>query len=99
VKKIMVPCDCGGVKQTFAIYIGKPIPGHHPIGQQAAWIYQEKGCTVPQEVMDALRKLFDIAQENGVSFEELVMYAMPEEIENVETPEPPEIPETPEHAT
>jgi hypothetical protein len=90
VKKIMVPCDCGAVTQTFAIYLGKPIPGHHPIGQQAAWISREKGCTVPQKLMDELQKLFDIAQENGVSFEELVVYAMPDDIEDVETAETPE---------
>lgn len=78
----------------LTFYIGKPVPGRHPIGQQAAWFAHEKGCTVPQEVWDSLQKLWNIAQENGVSFEELVTYAMPDEVEDVETPKTTETTET-----
>lgn len=82
-KKLTIPCDCGGEKVSFTIYVGNPIPGRHPIGQQAAWLARERDCTVPKEVMDALQKLYDISQEEGnsMSFEELVDYALSDAVQ------------------
>lgn len=75
-KKFTVPCDFGGVKAPFNLYVGEVGPGVHPLQFQAAWLSRERGGTIPAEVMDSFQKLADIAKENGVSFEELCVYAL-----------------------
>ena len=75
-KKFTIPCDFGGVKAPFSIYNGEPARGSHPLQQQAHWLSVERGGTIPTEVMDSFQKLLDISYENGVSFEELCVYAL-----------------------
>jgi hypothetical protein len=75
-KKFTIPCDFGGMKAPFNIYIGEPRPGHHPLEHQLDWLSRERGGTIPAEVVDSFKKLHDIAQENNVSFEELAVYAL-----------------------
>jgi hypothetical protein len=75
-KRFTVPCDFGGKKSPFHIYIGDPNPKNHPLQNQAAWLSSERGGTIPAEVMESFEKLFKIAQENNVSFEELCVYAL-----------------------
>ncbi|SHN36194.1 DUF2610 domain-containing protein [Actinacidiphila paucisporea] len=75
-KKFTIPCDFGGVKAPFNIYIGEPSPDKHPIQYQAAWLSRERSGTIPAEVMDSFAKLHEISKENGVSFEELCVYAL-----------------------
>ena len=75
-KKFTVPCDFNGVKSPFTIYVGAPRDDHHPIQFQSDWLSKERGGTVPQEVMDSLSQLKDIANKNGVSFEDLCVYAL-----------------------
>jgi hypothetical protein len=75
-KKFTIPCDFGGVKSPFNIYVGEPRPGKHPLQHQSSWLSRERGGTIPQEVMDSFQKLLDISTENKVSFEELCVYAL-----------------------
>ena len=75
-KKFSVPCDFNGVKSPFTIYVGAPKEDHHPIHFQSDWLSKERGGTVPQEVMVSLAQLKDIATKNGVSFEDLCVYAL-----------------------
>lgn len=75
-KKFTVPCDFNGVKSPFTIYVGSPKDDHHPIHFQSDWLSKERGGNVPQEVMDSLSQLRDIATKNGVSFEDLCVYAL-----------------------
>ena len=75
-KKFTVPCDFNGAKSPFTIYVGSPKEDHHPIHFQSDWLSKERGGTVPQEVMDSLSQLRDIATKNGVSFEDLCVYAL-----------------------
>ncbi len=75
-KKFTIPCDFGGVKAPFNIYVGEPEPSKHPLQHQAHWLSTERGGTIPQEVMDSFQKLHEIAKENNVSFEELCVYAL-----------------------
>ncbi len=75
-KKFTVPCDFGGIKAPFNIYVGEVGPGVHPLQFQARWLSEERGGTIPSEVMDSFQKLADIALENKVSFEELCVYAL-----------------------
>lgn len=74
----MIPCDFGGRKAPFPIYVGEPKPDAHPLHYQAWWLSSERGGSIPQEVMDSFEKLHTIAKENNVSFEELCVYAMGE---------------------
>ena len=75
-KKFTVPCDFGGQKAPFTIYIGDPEPKHHPLHFQSSWLSKERGGTIPGEVMDSIAKLKDIADQNNVSFEDLCVYAL-----------------------
>lgn len=75
-KRFTVPCDFNGVKHPFHVYIGEPNPKKHPLQFQAWWLSSERGGTIPQDVMDSFEKLFKISQENGVSFEDLCVYAL-----------------------
>jgi hypothetical protein len=75
-KRFTVPCDFNGVKHPFHVYIGEPHPKKHPLQFQAWWLSTERGGTIPQDVMDSFEKLFKIAQENNVSFEDLCVYAL-----------------------
>lgn len=69
-------CDFGGTKAPFHVYIGNPVPGSHPLKYQAAWLQEERGGIIPADVMDSFQKLYEIAKENEVSFEELCVYAL-----------------------
>lgn len=75
-KKFTVPCDFGGQKAPFTIYIGDPEANHHPLHFQSNWLSKERGGTIPGEVMDSIGKLKDLAAQNNVSFEELCVYAL-----------------------
>ncbi|MBN66099.1 MAG: hypothetical protein CMM94_00820, partial [Rickettsiales bacterium] len=75
-KRFTVPCDFGGQKHPFHVYIGEPHPKKHPLQNQAWWLSNERGGTIPQDVMDSFEKLFKISQENNVSFEDLCVYAL-----------------------
>ena len=75
-KKFTIPCDFGGVKAPFDVYIGNPKKGNHPLQNQAHWLSSERGGTIPQEVMDSFAKLLALSEKNGVSFEDLCVYAL-----------------------
>lgn len=75
-KKFTIPCDFGGKKAPFDVYIGMPKTGNHPLQNQAHWLSQERGGTIPSEVMDSFAKLLELSEKNGVSFEDLCVYAL-----------------------
>ena len=75
-KKFVVPCDFGGRKAPFTIYIGAPEDKHHPLHFQADWLSKERGGSIPNEIMDSVAKLKELADKNNVSFEELCAYAL-----------------------
>ena len=75
-KRFTIPCDFGGEKAPFHVYIGHPVPDSHPLKYQAAWVLEERGGIIPADVMDSFQKLYEIAKENNVSFEELCVYAL-----------------------
>ncbi len=75
-KRFTIPCDFGGQKAPFHVYIGEPDPKKHPLQNQSSWLSSERGGTIPADVMDSFEKLFKISQENNVSFEELCVYAL-----------------------
>lgn len=81
-KKFTIPCDFGGVKAPFNIYVGEPSSKFHPLQFQSFWLQEERGGQIPPEVMDSFQKLHEIALENKVSFEELCVYALGTATEN-----------------
>jgi hypothetical protein len=87
-KKFTIPCDFGGQKAPFNIYIGEPSAKRHPLYYQSQWLSSERGGTIPSEIMDSFQKLFDISRENGVSFEDLCVYALGTADGGGNTPEP-----------
>jgi len=80
VKKFSVPCNFGGGKAPFTVYIGDPKPDSHPLHFQAEWLAKVRGGQIPPEVMESIAKLYDLAQKNNVNFEELCAYALSDEI-------------------
>ncbi|MDR2526700.1 MAG: DUF2610 domain-containing protein [Rickettsiales bacterium] len=75
-KEFSIPCDFNGSKVSVLFYIGSPSPDKHPIHFQSSWLSQVKGGSVPQDIMESIQKLYDLAQKHKVSFEELCFYAI-----------------------
>jgi len=76
VKTFSIPCNFGGQIRYVIFSIGQPSPDHHPIHFQAAYVSGEKGGTIPQDIMDSLAKLYELACKYGVLFEDLCYYAI-----------------------
>ena len=75
-KQFTIPCQFGQQTSPVTFYIGHPDNEHHPIHFQSTWLSSAKGGTIPQDLMDTLQKLHDLANENGADFEELCYYAI-----------------------
>ena len=75
-KKFTIPCDFGGVKSPFDVYITNTPPKADPLGDQAKWLWEERGGKIPDDVRDSFRKLRALADKNKVSFPDLCVYAL-----------------------
>ncbi|MCO6489886.1 MAG: DUF2610 domain-containing protein [Phaeodactylibacter sp.] len=75
-KKFTIPCDFGDKKAPFDVYIGNPAKGNHPLFFQSAWLAETRGGSIPGEVMESFQKLLALSEKNGVSFEDLCVYAL-----------------------
>ena len=99
-KKFTVPCDFGNMKAPFDVYIGMPKEGNHPLQSQANWLSKERGGSIPPEVMESFGKLLALADKNGVSFEDLCVYALKaankKGDDTISTPENTDTPPMPE---
>lgn len=77
VKKFTIPCVFdNGSQNPFEFFIGNPSYGKHPIEFQSKWLTEVRGGHVPQEIMDSIQKIKDLADRNNVSFEDLCYYAI-----------------------
>lgn len=94
IKKFDIPCDFGGKQSPVTLYIGDPRSENHPLQFQNNWLSSTKGGSVPQDIMDSISKIRDLAEKNNVSFEDLCYFAVKkangtlepsEENENFET--------------
>ena len=92
-KRFTIPCDFGGKKHPFHVYIGEPAPQKHPLQQQNWWLSSERGGNIPQEVMDSFERLWKIAQDNNVSFEDLCVYALGADQEGGQAQQPAAAPQ------
>lgn len=73
-----VPCDFGGRKAPFPVYVGMPKDDNHPLHFQAWWLSTMRGGIIPQPVMDSFARLHKVALEHNVPFEDLCVYALKE---------------------
>ncbi len=76
VKQFTVPCKFGQETSPVTLYIGHPDNAHHPVHFQSEWLSSTKGGVIPQDLMNTLQKLHDLAKENGADFEKLCYYAL-----------------------
>ncbi len=65
----------GEGQKPFVIYLGECKPGDHPLHNQAYFVSNNLGGTIPTEVMDSFSKLKKFSQDHQVPFEELCLYA------------------------
>ncbi len=75
-KMFTIPCDFAGQTAPFDVYIGDPKEGNHPLQNQATWLTNERGGTIPPDIMESLAELLELATKNGTSFEDLCSYAL-----------------------
>lgn len=84
-KRFTVPTKFGDVNAPFHVYIGEPVSHLHPLHFQTVWVREERGGEVPHDVLESFEKLYRIAAENRVSFEDLCVYALGNKEERSET--------------
>jgi Domain of unknown function (DUF2610) len=75
-KRLTIPCDFNGVTAPFHVYIGNPSAFVHPLHFQNAWLREARGGRIAQEVLDSFERLADIARKEGMSYEDVCVYAL-----------------------
>lgn len=75
-KRFTVPITCGTIVTPFQVYLWDWELDEPPTTEQFAWVEQARGCEVANDVVEAFEKLYTIARENDVSFQELAAYAL-----------------------
>ncbi len=70
-KKFTIPCDFGGARSMFEVYLGDATPGMHPLHYQGAWLKENRGGVVERPIWESFGILRRIADQNAVSFEDL----------------------------
>jgi hypothetical protein len=73
VRKFSLNCKVGQQETTINLYVGDPQDTSHPIGYQMKYLSQ-KGVSVPENIVNSLSSLNEIAKRNRVPFEELFQY-------------------------
>jgi len=81
-EKFTIPCRNNGVVSTVDVYLGNSADDNNPVQHQAHFLSEQRGIVIPEETMETLQKLKDIAAKNGASFIELVRYAIAESNKN-----------------
>ena len=75
-KRFTIPTDFGGIKYPFHVYITDVPWPTDPLADQARWVSEMRGGTIPEDVRESFRKLHKIAHENNVPFTDLAVYAL-----------------------
>jgi eukaryotic-like serine/threonine-protein kinase len=79
-KRFAVPCDFNGLKYSFYVYVSNVPWPKHPLEDQARWLKEDRGGTIPKDVMDSFARLQKIARDNDVSFKDLCVYALGKDV-------------------
>ena len=72
-KRFTIPTDFGGVKCPFNVYVAD---SWEFLEDQFTWVEKVRGGKVPREVVDSFRRLYTIAKDNKVSYQDLCVYAL-----------------------
>lgn len=75
-KRFTIPCDFNGVKYPFHVYVTNVKWPTDPLEDQAKWLEEIRGGTIPKDVRESFQRLHKIAHENNVSFIDLCVYAL-----------------------
>ncbi len=73
VRKFSLNCKVGTAEMALNFYVGEPQETSHPIGYQMKYL-SKKGVSVPENIVNSLSSLNEIAKKNRVPFEELFQY-------------------------
>ncbi|MDR0571379.1 MAG: DUF2610 domain-containing protein [Rickettsiales bacterium] len=76
VAKFFIPCDFNGREVNIEFSVGNPAKDQHPIYFQSKWLGEARGGVVPQEIMDSIQKIKEVADKEKVSFEDLCLYTI-----------------------
>jgi len=77
VRKFSLICKVGQTESPINFFVGDPQETSHPIGYQMKYLSQ-KGVVVPEDVVNSLASLNEIAKNNHIPFEELIQYVSDE---------------------
>jgi tetratricopeptide (TPR) repeat protein len=72
-KRFTIPVDFAGVKYPFHFYVADSWPF---LEDQFTWVEKWRGGKVPPEVVVSFRRLYQIARQHKVSFQDLCVYAL-----------------------
>jgi len=72
-KKFSLKCSVGDQDTNIDFFVGDPHETSHPIGYQMKFL-SSKGVKVPEEIIQAMTKLNEIAKNNRIPFEEMIGY-------------------------
>ena len=73
VRKFELNCIVNQQELPISFYVGDPQEMSHPIGYQMKYL-SKKGVSVPENIVNSLSSLNEIAKKNRVPFEELFQY-------------------------
>ena len=73
VRKFELNCLVNQQELAISFYVGDPQDSSHPIGYQMKYL-SKKGVVVPENIVNSLSSLNEIAKKNRVPFEELFQY-------------------------
>ena len=77
VRKFSLNCKVGGVESPIDFYVGNPQETSHPIGFQMKYLNQ-RGVEIPENVVNSMASLNEIAKRNRIPFEDLIQYVTDE---------------------
>jgi TPR repeat protein len=75
-QRLTVPMNCGGISSPISVYVWDWERDEPPTDMQFEWYSKAQGCEAPQEVIDAFRRLYEIARDNNVSYKEQLVDAL-----------------------
>lgn len=77
-KKFTIPCDFGGKKAPFDVYVRELHKeyAYKGIEDQVTWLWEARGGKVPDDVRSSFIRLQDLANKYNVSFPELCIEAL-----------------------
>ncbi len=64
-----------GSGKVLTIYIVDPAPGEGPSQREEERIWREYRAKLPADVREAIRKIYELARREGVSFPQLLQYS------------------------